>query len=145
MKLSSFILLEVYEFRVTNMAGVNATTYKARTIKELRVRLAIQAGVLFPCILLFKRADNTVVKDAYKIEDVFREAPKPYELSFINGKEHVVKRVVTGWSAEKWIDVAESHVYCGDEHVMQHAAPLKLADQKFDEKMDEWVEFEGAR
>jgi len=128
---------EVYQFRVKNMAG-DASTFEATTIEELRMRLAIQAGVLYPCIVLLKGVDKAVVEDAHEVGEVFRGSMQPYELLSINNEESV-KKEVTAWSPVKWFEVVEAHERYGNENIVERAMPLKLADQEFGRKMGEWA------
>lgn len=72
------------------------------------------------------------------IEDIFRGAQQPFELYAINNEEGL-KKDVTGWSANEWIDAVVAHAQYGDENVKQHAASLISADREFEEKMGEWV------
>jgi len=128
---------EVYQFRVNNMTG-DAFTFEATTFKELRVRLAIQAGVLCSCIVLLKGVDKAVVEDFYEIGEVFHGSMQPYELFSINNEESV-KKEVAAWRPAQWFEVVEAHKRYGDENIVERAKPLKQADQEFERKMSEWA------
>jgi len=139
---------EVYEIHLKNLVG-GASTHKVGTVQELRVRLALEAGVLSPCIVLCKCEGHRVVEDTDEIGEVFRGEAQPYELYSINNEEGA-KKDVTGWSADKWLDAVEAHGRYGDERLMdtqELLRPLKLADKEFERKMREWGEiiFEKAQ
>jgi len=127
----------VYQFRVKNMAG-DASTFKATTIEELRMRLATQAGVLYPCIVLLEGVNKAVVEDSHEVAEVFRGSMQPYELLSINNEESA-KKEVAAWSPEQWFEVVEKHERYGDENIVERAMPLKLADQEFERKMVKWA------
>jgi len=134
---SSDVTTEIVEFSVRDM-GANLATYKACSIGELRMRLAIQTRVLSSCILLFKRSDYRMIEDAHEIDEVFGEGMPPYEVNLVNNLEGA-KKGVSGWTAAEWIHALKLHVQFGDENVVQHAEPLMSADQGFREKMREWL------
>jgi len=127
--------VEVIEFSIRDMGG-NATAYTATSIEELRVRLAMQAGVLSPCILLFKR--GSIIEDTHKIDQVFGNDMPPHEVDIVNNLEGA-KKGVSDWIATKWIHAFKLHVRYGDQHVVHHAEPLITVDDGFREKMRLWV------
>lgn len=131
---------EVIEFRVTNIAG-NVRGYKARSLEDLRMQLAIEAGVLSPCMVLFKQSDHTVVPEqAEDVGELFGiDAREPHELYSVNNEEAVKQEVRDRWSAKKWIDTVECHVRHGDENVVERARELALMDTRFRDKMHTWV------
>jgi len=131
-------MTEVIEFNVTDMGG-NATVYKASSIEELRMRIAIQTGVLSPCIQLFKRSDYRVIEDAHKISEIFDPDIKhPHELHSVNNQESV-KQEVAYWSLNMWIRTSMLHLRYGDQNIVEHAKPLKSADTRLRDKMHEWI------
>jgi len=130
-------MTEVIEFSVRDMGG-NSSTYKAGSIEELRMQLAIQAGVLSPCILLFKRSGNSLIEDAHKIDEVFDKDMPPHEVNSVNNLEGA-KKGVSDWSATKWIHAFKLHVRLGDQNAAQHAKSLISVDKEFHEKIRQWV------
>jgi len=100
--------------------GGNSATYEADSIEELRMQLAIQTGVLSPCIRLFKRSDNTLIEDAHKIDEVFGKNMPPHEVNSVNIQEGE-KKGISDWDAEKWIQAFKLHIRLGDQNVVQHA------------------------
>jgi len=126
-----------FEFSVTYMGG-NTVMYKAGSIEELRMRIALEVGVLSPCIRLFKRLDYSLVEDSHKITEIFDPAKQPHELCSVNNLEGV-KQEVTDWSPQMWVRTSMLHLRYGDPNTAEHAEPLKSADKRFREKMDEWI------
>ena len=127
------------EFRVTNMVG-DVSIVKASSMEELRVRAALHVGVLSPCIVLIKGYGDTVIEESQELLEVFgAESIQPHDVYVIN-KEEDVKHEATGWSAWKWINVLRPHVRFGDDRTKELAEPLKLADERYEEKMREWLQ-----
>jgi len=120
---------QLIEFNVTNMGGY-ATAYKVNSIEELRVRIAMQAEILSPCILLFKASDNRMVEDT-------DEEPLTV-LRSVNNLQRV-KQEVGNWASEKWIHVSKLHLRYGDQNFIEHAGPLISADERFHNKMHQCV------
>ena len=133
----NLLKVESVKFKVASMVG-DAMTYEASSIEELRMRLAMQAGVLSPCILFFKGVCHTLVEDADDLATVFHGATPPYELSLINNEEGV-KRGVGEWSSDEWIRVLNLHLRHGDDNIARHAESLISADEAFEEKMRRWI------
>lgn len=129
---------EVIECRVTNMVG-ETSVHGTSAIEELRVRLAMEAGVLSPCILLFKQSDNTVVENSHNLAHIFDG--ESYKLYSINIKECIIKNNdVLQWSAEEWSHIFRSHARYGDKRVIEHAEPLiSRTYDGFQEKMRVWA------
>ena len=103
--------VELIEFKVTNMGG-DTTVYKASSIEELRVSAAMQAGVLSPCIMLFRGSDNLIIEDTH-------EEPLT-ELRSVNKLEGA-KQEVRDWTYQKWIHVSKLHLRYGDQNFIEHA------------------------
>lgn len=132
MSASSDEKADVIHFSVKNLVG-DVSVYKCGSIQDLRMRLALEAGLLFPCILLFRQSDHTMlVEDAVDFEI-------NNQLYFINN-EHGVRRDIADWSSQKWIQVLKCHIYrYGDEHVARHAKGLISGDPRgFGKKMRDW-------
>jgi len=130
---------EAMEFSVTDLVG-NCASYTATSFAALRAKVAIDAGVLSPCILLLFHADGGAIEDSDEIREVVGRYPPPHKVDFVNKLEEV-KNEVSEWSAAKWIRAVKVHQWLGDQHVALHAQPLQAADQKFNVKMREWAEF----
>ena len=127
------------EFNVTSVRG-DVTVYKANSIEELRVRVAMQTGLLSPCIQLFKRSDNRMIEDTYRVGQEFDDAQEPLtDLHAVNILEQA-KQEVGDWTSEKWIRVSKQHLWYGDQNIVEHAGSLISADERFHGKMREWKE-----
>ena len=133
------VCVVIVEFRVTNMVG-DVSLIRASSVEELRVRAALQIGVLSPCILLSKGSGGTVLEDSDELLQVFGTASvQPHEVYAINNEE-AAKQKVTEWTATTWIAALRSHVKFGDDRTTELAEPLKRADEGYEEKMHEWVQ-----
>jgi len=130
---------EAFEFSVTDLVG-NCASYTATSFEDLRAKVAIDAGVLSPCILLLFHADGGAIEDSEEIREVVGRHPPPHKVDFVNKLEEV-KNEVSEWSAGEWIRAVKLHQGLGDQHVALHAQPLQAADNKFNVKMHEWAEF----
>jgi len=124
------------ECSVIDMAG-NATAYGISSVEELRVRVAMKAGVLAPCIVLFTPLGAKEIEDTHELSHIFDTNQQPFEISVVN-KEEGVKREVANWDDAEWMRALMAHVRYGDNNIREHAAALISADDEFREKMIEW-------
>jgi len=148
---------EDIEFRVTNLRG-DTSIRKAAGIRELRLKLAIDAGVLFPCIVLMKHEKNkslystSTPAQVLEVEDggadnmlskVFHGESQPFFLTWVNNEESMKHEVVHKWTGDTWASVLKAHILFGDENVVTHAHTCiqfdDLGGQAFREKMDAWI------
>jgi len=120
----------VVNFLVLDMAG-NSRIYPAVSIKDLRIQLAIQARVFYPCIELFKRSTYALLTNAHEITQIFNSETEPYEIYVVNNEEGV-KREVGAWDGSKWIDVLGGYIEQGDHGLLARA---RLVDSMVDGKM----------
>jgi len=120
----------VVDFLVLDMAG-NSRIYQAASIKDLRIQLAIQAGVFYPCIELFKRSTYALLANAHEITQIFNSETEPCKIRVVNNEEGV-KKEVSAWDGSKWIDVLGTHIEQGDHGLLARA---RLVDSMVDEKI----------
>merc|ERR1719193_2039663 len=92
----------VIDFSVFDMAG-DAYPYQAMSVKELRIKLAIRAGVFYPCIKLFNRSSYAAMEDTHDMDKIFEGKKEPYEVCVVNNEEGV-KKDVASWDGRKWIE-----------------------------------------
>jgi len=133
---------EIYEFCVNHMSG-NGFIHKARSIQELRVRVAIQEGTLCPRILLFryKGGNYDQLEDAQEISTVFQGvATMPYKLDAVRiNKKFFTKNDAT-WSTEEWISVLAAHRRYGDENLAKYVKPLMVDENvNLKRKLKKWL------
>jgi len=121
---------KVVNFLVLDMTG-NSRIFQAVSIKDLRIQLAIQAGVFYPCIELFKRSTYALLANAHEITQIFNSETEPYEIYVVNN-EKGVKREVGAWDGSKWIDVLGGYIEQGDRGLLECA---RLVDLTVKEKI----------
>ena len=114
------------------------TTYRCTSIKELRLELAIQHGVLCPCIGLFAQPEDLVIKNDHDFGA--SGPPQLCKLHVINNQynDKWLKEEVAHWTATEWIRELEPHAThdAQDTRIVERATAM---DARFEEKMREWL------
>lgn len=103
---------EIVEFSVRDMAG-NTHLHKSSTIKELRVRLAMDVGTFYPCIILLPHSNDQPLLDTDDPLKRYLGEAQPYACHLIN-KEECMKHEIGEWSLEQWINLLDVHAQYGD-------------------------------
>lgn len=127
---------EAIEFRVTGAEGVS-DAYEASSIEELRLKVAIRNGALYPCILLFTPDSDAPLEDSHELSKLTSDgsaAPsRPYPVRFTKNEELVAKKDMT---AKQWIALLYTHLEHGDTSAIERA---RAADGKFELKVRDRV------
>jgi len=117
--------VEVYRFHVTGMTG-HMHEYEASSIRQLRMNLAKELRIFYPCVILVRRNAEHVSEPMhdfdYDIEAEFDGAPQPFDVYLINAQA-TMEKDMSAWSAEKWIEVLQDHILHEDETAIARARP----------------------